>query len=125
MTPERQFPGPVLQTTPWQDLRQFRTAEDTQLKTYGWIDQKGGVARLPIDKAKELLLQRGLPTRAVAGDPAEGTHVAASGEANGGRTIPAGQADKSTPRGNAPAGTAASPTAQPTAEAAKKPGGGL
>jgi hypothetical protein len=40
---------PRLQTTPWQDLKQFRADEELILLSYGWVDQKNGVVRLPID----------------------------------------------------------------------------
>lgn len=88
---------PRLQTTPWLDLKQFREGEDAYLNSYGWVDQKTGVAHLPIDKAKELLLQRGLPTRPGPADPSEGTHAYAYGESSGGSAIPAGGADLSSP----------------------------
>ena len=91
-------PEPRLQTTPWQDLQQLRAAEDATLQSYGWVDQRAGIVRLPIDKAKTLLLERGIPVRTGApNDPREGTHVASSGESNSAREIPAGQADASTP----------------------------
>jgi hypothetical protein len=80
-------PEPRLQTTPWTDLKQFREDEERRLHSYGWIDEKGGVAHVPIEKAKALLLQRGLPTRSGGTDPSEGTHVAASGESSSGRAI--------------------------------------
>jgi len=83
-------PEPRLQTTPWEDLEQWRADEERHLHSYGWVDEKTGVAHVPIEKAKELLLQRGLPVRPAAADPVEGTHAAASGEASGGRTIPKG-----------------------------------
>jgi hypothetical protein len=120
-------PEPRLQTTPWQDLTRFRANEDRHLHSYGWIDEKAGVAHVPIDKAKALLLQRGLPARASATDPTEGTNVAASGEASGARTIPAGGADKSTAQPAAPAQPPAA-SAQPAAPAQtppKGPGGGV
>ena len=31
------------------------------LSTYGWTDKKAGVVRIPIDRAMELQLERGLP----------------------------------------------------------------
>lgn len=42
----------------WQDLqsRDVRT-----LSTYGWVDEQAGVVRVPIERAIELTLQRGLP----------------------------------------------------------------
>ncbi|MFN8489434.1 MAG: hypothetical protein U0350_17765 [Caldilineaceae bacterium] len=33
------------------------------LNSYGWVDKKAGVVRIPIDQAMTLLLQRGLPAR--------------------------------------------------------------
>jgi hypothetical protein len=81
------FPEPLLQTTPWQDLKKFRANEDRYLHSYGWIDERAGVAHIPIDKAKALLLQRGLPARPGAADPLEGTHVASGGESSSGRNI--------------------------------------
>src|SRR5436190_7855681 len=90
-------PEPRLQTTPWADLKQLRAQETQSLHSYGWVDQQAGVARVPIDKAKALLLQKGLPVRPESSDPAEGTRVAATGESSGGRNLPAGAADTSTP----------------------------
>jgi hypothetical protein len=116
-------PQPRLQTTPWEDLKKFRTTENMYLQSYGWIDQKAGTVHLPIEKAKELLLQRGLPARAGQQDPSEGTHVASEGESNSARAIPAGGADMSTPPAPAPPATAPAPATRvpPTV---KKPGGG-
>ena len=121
-------PAPGLQLTPWKDLKAFRAAQEAHLHGYGWVDEHGGVARVPIAKAKELLLKQGLPVRPELADALEGTHVAATGESNGGRSIPAGQADKSSPAA-APAPAAATPPATPAAPGASaaptKPGGGL
>ena len=36
-------------------------AEQQVLHGYGWVDEKAGVARIPIDEAKKLMLERGLP----------------------------------------------------------------
>jgi hypothetical protein len=91
------FPGPSLQTSPWTDLKALRAEEAAHLHGYGWIDEPAGIARIPIDKAKALLLQKGLPVRPELADAAEGTRVAATGEASGGRNLAAGGADKSTP----------------------------
>jgi hypothetical protein len=112
-----QPPEPRLQTTPWTDLKQLRAQEHEYLNSYGWVDQRMGVARIPIAKAKEMLLQKGIAVRPELGDATEGTHIQATGESNGGRTLPAGAADKSTP-----AGAAAAPPSAPAAPS--KPGGG-
>ena len=44
-------------------LKDLRANEQTELTTYGWIDQKAGVVRLPIDRAMELTLQSLQPKR--------------------------------------------------------------
>ena len=54
-------PGPVLLTDESGNLKQFRKAEDEDMHSYGWIDKNAGIVRIPIDKAKELLLERGIP----------------------------------------------------------------
>ena len=59
-------PGPGLQVHPAQDLKQLVHGEDEKLNSYGWVDQKAGIARIPIDRAMDLLLERGLPVRAAS-----------------------------------------------------------
>jgi hypothetical protein len=56
-------PAPRLEAVPGLQLQELRANEDKQLHTYGWVDQKAGVVHIPIDRAMELLLQRGLPAR--------------------------------------------------------------
>lgn len=48
---------------PLEEMKELRKSWDEQLKSYSWVDEQGGVVRIPIDDAKKLLLQRGLPTR--------------------------------------------------------------
>ena len=45
------------------NLQEFRAKEDLTLTTYDWTDKNAGLVRIPIDRAKELLLERGLPVR--------------------------------------------------------------
>ena len=56
-------PGPNLLTNEPAGLKTFRASEDTALTSYGWIDRNAGKVRIPIDKAKDLLIQKGLPSR--------------------------------------------------------------
>ena len=56
-------PEPRLQTNPRQDLRDLRSAEDTVLTSYGWVDKNAGIARIPIREAMKLTVKRGLPAR--------------------------------------------------------------
>lgn len=50
-------PEPRLQTAPLDDLRALRAREDALLTSYGWVDRAGGVVRIPIDRAKELVAE--------------------------------------------------------------------
>lgn len=56
-------PDPRLQVQPAADLRQIRAGEQGRLNSYGWVEPNAGVVRIPIDRAMELLLERGLPAR--------------------------------------------------------------
>jgi hypothetical protein len=55
-------PPPRLQSTPLADYREHRAHEDRVLNSYGWVDRERGVVRIPIDRAIELLIQRGEPS---------------------------------------------------------------
>jgi hypothetical protein len=108
-------PEPRLETNERAKLTTFRLDETKTLEGYGWVDQLGGVARIPVEEAKKLLAQRGLPSRATAADPLEGTHAPAMGEASGGRTIPSRPATGAAPApaGAQPDGAAVSGTVPP------------
>ena len=84
-------PSPQLMTDEPAHLAHQRLLEDTKLHQYGWVDEKTGVTRLPIDQAKKLLSERGLPARAAGSGAWLGTHTQAYGEASGGRTIPSAE----------------------------------
>ena len=56
-------PEPRLQTHPRQDLRDLRSAEETVLAGYGWVDKNAGIARIPINEAMRLTVERELPAR--------------------------------------------------------------
>jgi len=63
--PDQAFPEPRLQTKPVPDLQKFRAAEDHVLDSYGWVDQPKGVVRIPIERAIDVMAQKGLPSRPV------------------------------------------------------------
>jgi len=56
-------PAPRIQSNPGADMQSYFQSQQNLLNTYGWIDRQNGIVRLPIDRAMELLLERGLPTR--------------------------------------------------------------
>ena len=67
--PEPRLQGaPGHENSPAMDIEKFRAQEDQLLNSYGWVDSKGGAVRMPIEDAKKLLLQRGLPVREQAGE---------------------------------------------------------
>jgi len=55
------FPGPTLQVDPNRDLVAMRREEEKRLTGYGWIDRSRGTVHMPIDRAVELTVKRGLP----------------------------------------------------------------
>jgi hypothetical protein len=54
-------PEPRLEAYPLAPRQVLRAQEDEVLTTYGWVDKDRGIARIPIDRAMELLVERGLP----------------------------------------------------------------
>jgi hypothetical protein len=64
---EQGFPAPQLEIDERTQLNRIRQDEAETLSTYGWVDQKAGTIRIPIDRAMDLIAQRGLPVRGQAG----------------------------------------------------------
>lgn len=56
-------PKPRIEEHPAIEIQQLHAQENSILSTYGWMDKKAGVVRIPIDRAMELQLERGFPTR--------------------------------------------------------------
>src|SRR5580704_19658824 len=61
------FPQPRLEKNERLEINQFRLREEQSLNSYGWVDQKAGVVRIPIDRAMQLIAQRGLATTPKSG----------------------------------------------------------
>jgi len=61
--PASRFPAPQLQSDEAGDMNQYREAVEQQLNSSGWIDQQAGVAHIPVERAIDLVAQRGLPVR--------------------------------------------------------------
>ena len=53
--------APMLETDERGQFRDFLMNQENQLNSYGWVDEKAGVAHIPIERAMELTVQRGLP----------------------------------------------------------------
>jgi len=64
----RQFAQPRLEISEPTEINQFRLQEEQRLHSYGWVDQSAGVAYIPIERAMQLIAERGLPTTPKAGE---------------------------------------------------------
>jgi hypothetical protein len=61
--PDQLPPEPRLEVSPRANLAELRAAEDKALGTYGWIDKEKNTVRIPIERAMDIIAQRGLPAR--------------------------------------------------------------
>lgn len=66
-------PEPRLQQHPWEEFQAIRSHETQVLSNYTWVDKNAGKVRMPIDRAMEMVLQRGLPVRAAGDQSGTGT----------------------------------------------------
>ena len=64
LAPAREIPpAPLLQEEPGRELTEYEQSVRRQLDTYGWVDRPQGIVHIPIERAIELTLERGLPAR--------------------------------------------------------------
>ncbi len=61
--PVARFPAPQLQPDPTADMNKYREAVEQELNSSGWLDQNAGVAHIPVERAIDLVAERGLPVR--------------------------------------------------------------
>ena len=55
-------PAPRLDAHPAEELRTIHSREDHILSSYAVIDQKQGIVRVPVDRAIDMLAQKGVPS---------------------------------------------------------------
>ena len=60
---QKPYEGPLIQTVPSEELTQVRAETNRTLTEYGWVDRDAGVVHLPIERAIDLVLERGFPVR--------------------------------------------------------------
>ena len=58
---EATFPKPVLEYSEQTQFVKELATQDETLASYDWVDQKAGIVRIPIDRAIDLVAERGLP----------------------------------------------------------------
>lgn len=70
---------PRVQAHPKEEIGDFRHEEDERVYNYAWKDKQKGIVRIPVDRAMELVLQKGLPARASA-PPDNGSQTGATAD---------------------------------------------
>ena len=73
-------PEPRIQASPRTDLQHYEAQQDYLLTHYLWVDKSKGIVAIPIERAMEVIAQRGIPPqKAPAGmslsTPVEGTRL--------------------------------------------------
>jgi hypothetical protein len=61
---ERRFSengAPMLENNERTQFRGFLLKQEQQLNSYGWVDEKAGIAHIPIARAMDLIAKQGLP----------------------------------------------------------------
>lgn len=80
---ERPLPAlPRLQPAPQLDIKALHAAEHQKLGTYAWIDKQAQIVQIPIDRAIDIVAEKGLPHGREA-------HVPGTGQTGGAAAAPA------------------------------------
>lgn len=61
-------PEPRLQISPRSDFQRELAYETKELQSYSWLDRSKGTVTIPIDRAMELIAQRGIPPQFAPAD---------------------------------------------------------
>jgi hypothetical protein len=69
-------PRPRLQVEPQKEIHAYCDGQAAILNSYSWVDANAGIVRIPIDRAMQLTLKQGLPTRAGGTVPADASGAA-------------------------------------------------
>jgi hypothetical protein len=79
------FPAPRLDTQEELHRLQAQGAERRELRSYGWVDRKAGLARIPIDEAMTIIAGRGAAAFGPLPSPTGGNAGAPMPPGGGGR----------------------------------------
>jgi hypothetical protein len=60
---KQNFPSPQLEIDERNQLDKIRLDEAQELSAYSWLDENSGTVRIPIERAMDLIAERGLPVR--------------------------------------------------------------
>jgi hypothetical protein len=57
-------PAPRLQQFPRNEMYEFRLGQEEKLHSYGWVNKDAGTVHIPIEQAMQMVIQRGVQSRA-------------------------------------------------------------
>lgn len=77
--------GPAIAPFPWAELDVLLTDQSARINRYEWVDREQGVVRIPLERAMQLLVERGLPARTDGPAPIFGLSPAYELESEGGQ----------------------------------------
>lgn len=66
------FPQPRLQVDPRSELERAQARDRELFNSYGWTDRNAGAVRIPIERAMDIVAERGLPQFPKLPEPANG-----------------------------------------------------
>src|SRR5579864_3900954 len=66
-------PEPRVEEKPYLQLQNLRTLEEHVLSSYAWVDQNQGTVRVPIERAIDMVAQKGLPYHDYLADITKGS----------------------------------------------------
>jgi hypothetical protein len=82
--PQQLPPEPRVEEHPWEQIQDLRKHEDHVLSTYAIIDKNQGTVRIPVDRAIDLLAQKGLPSHDYMSDMSSGKKSPSTASPTGG-----------------------------------------
>lgn len=62
----RNMTQPLLQVKPSEAFKKYREEQEKLLSSYGWVDKNQGIVRIPIQEAMDIVVRKGLPSRATS-----------------------------------------------------------
>lgn len=57
----RPRPRAALQADPTADMVKYAKEEEAAISSYAWVDRANGIAQIPVERALEIVAERGLP----------------------------------------------------------------
>jgi hypothetical protein len=90
------FPAPIIQPDPAEELTKMKREDLGRLTEYGWIDRAAGIAHIPVDRAIDILAERGLPATNADG-PAEASREDSKNSSSREETVKPGRGSERKP----------------------------